>query len=663
MTTAPRSAISRLAVLIGLFGGVAAEVRAEGGAEEAFRRIDQDQDGSISESELAAQTGRPTPEVKRDLRLFDRDGDGRLDQAEFATWPTLFGRDRGGRLPDPFARLVDRYVVLVDNHWDDWDADASGTLSPDEFSQGLTDALGLPITLQPVRAAHAAALAAEAEKYFGPIPCDLNKDGIVAREEARLAVEMLLGVRLLGGQSLRSPGGSVLNLCHFRQLDRDRSDTLDPAEFRNLGVQGVDPAALFAPADLDRDGQLSLDEWWWQIPFGGMDPVNEFRGLDTDFDALVDREELRKVPSYKLRVAEHALPGFDLDGDGKLSLGEYRFSPLGVPLVDWYREIRDDDGKLSFAQFVGLADQFILLGWHYFERFDVNADGVLDRGEFNFHARTPEALYTLNADGTGWKKLFELKGYPVIGSPVVSPDGQTIAFDGWQVRATNGRFDATGPPTVFAVDIDGKNPRQLCQGQMPSWSADGKRFACSRTQGAYGIAIMSAGGQEQQRIGAHGWSAQWSPDGKRIAYYEGNNLLVYDVETSQSHDVLGAGHAYRQIYWNMCWSPDSKQICFKGISAQGKEELALVDAAGAERGLKVRFSGEPFSSKFAWHPHENRIVFAKPCPERQVIQLFQFDPKTDDPPALVPGQDPASHNEDPCWTPDGKRLILVKGIY
>lgn len=197
---------------------------------------------------------------------------------------------------------------------------------------------------------------------------------------------------------------------------------------------------------------------------------------------------------------------------------------------------------------------------------------------------------------------------------------------------------------------------------MPNWSPDGKLFACSRNEGGYGIAIMTLDGQEQRRIDG-GWSAQWSPDGKMIAYYEGNRLMFYDVESGQSRDVLGAANVYTQIYWNLCWSPDSKQICFKAQRRDGESDVALVDVARAERGLKVRYTGTSFNPKFAWHPTEGRIVFAMHCPQRRALQLYQFDPATNDPPALVPGQNPESNKGDPCWTPDGKRLIVTCGGY
>jgi Tol biopolymer transport system component len=502
----------------------------------------------------------------------------------------------------------------------------------------------------------------------------------VTREEARGTVEFLLGVQMLGSQPVRLPGPArpgaamlppgwefanvplrsskahVLNLIHFRQLDGDRSGALNQRELGNLGVAGLDPSTVLAGCDADKDGQISPAEWW-QVPIAGAaNTIAEFQAVDGNQDGYLDREELQNVPSYKLKVASHALPAFDFDGDGKLSLGEYRFTPLANPLVDWNRDLADADGSLTFAEYIDRSEPFVLLYWNYFQKFDLNSDGVLDTDEYSFRARTPEAVYGLNADGTGWAKLFQWPGYPVCGSVAVSPDGRKIACDAWKV----GQGQA-GRPMVLVADIDGQNVRELCQGQMPSWSPDGKFFVCSRIEN-HGVWIMTADGEEHRRVG-DGWSGQWSPDGKKIAYYLGPRLLVYDVETGMSHDVLDEARAYEQVFWNMCWSPDSRQICFRGISMEQREELVLVDAAGAERGIKVRFGGEPFSSKFAWHPTASRLVFSKPCPERRIMQLYEVDPRTDAPPVLVAGQDPHTHNEDPTWTPDGKRLILVRGNY
>jgi hypothetical protein len=45
------------------------------------------------------------------------------------------------------------------------------------------------------------------------------------------------------------------------------------------------------------------------------------------------------------------------------------------------------------------------------------------------------------------------------------------------------------------------------------------------------------------------------------------------------------------------------------------------------------------------------------------VQLYEFNPSTDVAPKLVEGQDIARNNTDACWTPDGKRLIVISGDF
>ena len=46
-----------------------------------------------------------------------------------------------------------------------------------------------------------------------------------------------------------------------------------------------------------------------------------------------------------------------------------------------------------------------------------------------------------------------------------------------------------------------------------------------------------------------------------------------------------------------------------------------------------------------------------------MVQLYQFNPNTADPPVLVAGQDVTRNNTDACWTPDGKRLLIISGDF
>lgn len=110
--------------------------------------------------------------------------------------------------------------------------------------------------------------------------------------------------------------------------------------------------------------------------------------------------------------------------------------------------------------------------------------------------------------------------------------------------------------------------------------------------------------------------------------------------------------------------PDGKRLCFTGVRADATQEVASIQTSGEEPELKIHYSGKVnINADFAWHPKEDRIVFAMSCPERGFVQLYEFNPTTADPPELMAGQDVARNNTDACWTPDGQRLIIVSGDF
>ena len=246
------------------------------------------------------------------------------------------------------------------------------------------------------------------------------------------------------------------------------------------------------------------------------------------------------------------------------------------------------------------------------------------------------------------------------GSPAVSPDGKQLAFDGRSIKPRTSS-------TMFVMSIDGSEPKQLRSGMMPNWSKDGK----SLTFSTGGVRIMKLDGTTyldgtaEKIFAKSGWGAQWSPDGKRIAFYEGTAIKTYDVAAGTIDTVLeGNEHAYRQFYWNMTWSPDSTRLCCKATKPDGTNEIVTLNMIGEKPKLKVHHSTKlGLNGDFAWHPRGDRIVFSGTCPERRGAQLYEFNPDQDAPPKLVVGQDPTRNNTDLCWTPDGKRLIVVSGDF
>ena len=618
-----------------------AQQMAEQAVSQSFASADRNRDQRLSLDEFLLKRGEANA-ARRDFLLFDQDADAALNLAEFSAVPTVVAAEHRGPLPDPMQAVVDQVMTALDKSLDDWHK----TPKVEVDARGFLTAFSLRFQkfgMQP------------AEKEADP---DNNQK--VTREEARRFIEIQFGVRRADGKLLREPGGRVVNYMLYLHVDQNKNDKLERAEFIERSYGDASVAKEFDAADINHDDSLSFDEWCRVPGRSYVDPVTEFRQMDTNFDAYVDPHELLAgTPDWKKPLVIGVLPGCDLDRDGRLSLAEYRLTMSANMVLPWHTKLTDSDGDgtLSFAEFRFEPMLFPLLRVLYFNRLDADSNGSLDPKEFSFTLKVPDEFFVMNADGTGWKSLFLFEGHPACGSPAVSPDGKQIAFDAWPLKQQGGS-------AVFVMSIDGGDPRQIDTGMMPTWSKDGSQLACSRNSPKYGVWLMGLEGADHQFL-AQGWGAQFSPDGSQIAFAEGTALKVYDLNTRETHTVLdGEDNPYQQIYWNSTWSPDSKRLCFKGIKADGTQEVATVQMTGDKPELKVHHSGKLFvNGDFAWHPTEDRIVFSMTCPERSKTQLYEFNPNKADPPTLVKGQDETRNNTDISWTPDGKRLIIVSGDY
>lgn len=633
-----------MAIAAGSAQGLAADEKkfAAEQVSKAFAKADRNGDQQLSLEEFLVDRA-PAEVAKRDFLLFDLDADDALRLAEFSTVPTVIEAEHRGPLPDPMQVLVDQVMSALDKSLNNWNEKPKVEVDARAFT---------------------AAFSKRFEKYTPQLAdreADPDGNGKVTRDEARRFLEIQFGIRRGDGKLLREPNGRVVNYMLYLHVDLNKNDKLERAEFIERSYGDASVAQEFDAANADKDDSLSFDEWC-RVPGRSMtDPVTEFRQMDTNLDAYVDlRELMAGTPEWKHTLAASVFPGFDLNKDGQLSLPEYRLTMPANMVLPWHTLLADpdDDGTLSFTEFKFEPMQFPLLRLLYFNRLDVNSSGNLDPKEFSFTVKVPDEFFVMNADGTGWKSLFVFEGHPACGSPAVSPDGKSIAFDAWPLKQQGGS-------ALFVMSIDGGNPRQLCTGMMPTWSKDGQVLACSRNDASgSGVWLVDLVGDKQERIEA-GWGAQWSPDGTTIAFTQGAALKSYDIQTATLRTVLdGEANPYQQIYWNSTWSPDGKRLCFKGSKADGTLEVATVLTTGDKPELKVHHSGKvALNADFAWHPQGDRIVFAMHCPERSHVQMYEFDPDKNAPPTLLKGQDETRNNTDMCWTPDGKRLIVVSGDY
>lgn len=288
-----------------------------------------------------------------------------------------------------------------------------------------------------------------------------------------------------------------------------------------------------------------------------------------------------------------------------------------------------------------------------------------------------QKICEINANGTGFRDLYVVPGNVSVGSPTVSSDGTTLAFEATIYSSSRGRFVESGQrqtvvmtvPTsdlpVTAKDtlgfrIDGRGqPRTFPNigfGVMPSWSPGGNRLVCSMV-GQRAVFVMRKDGTEATNLHPQGWAAKWSPDGRMIAFVNqrnGNRLTVYDLVEDEEFAI--GSSSYRNIRAGFDWSPDSRSIAFCATTRTGQYEIARVNVL--ERGQhEVLRRGVP-ALRLSWHPDGSRLLYSdvRKRPQRLVTIPTRGEQAQ---PQAVAGIPSNLSADIATWSPDGKKIIFV----
>ena len=542
-------------------------------AQRNFKVVDFDHDGALTYEEFCVLPGMlpidqrgsvpdPVADLEAEalktwralLKTADRNQDAKLSAAE---WPQAAAKAKLA----PFGEL--KFAV--------WDADGNGTVDEHEAQRLIAVGYG---TEYPdgtrVRSSNGRVLFVSWIRV-----ADKNADHVVSRAEfvtsywltppdrAKLFTDLDKNNdgELNCTEMLNSPGLNIDALGMFLAYDKDLDGLLSATEvFGNAssGATKQQVAHSLEACDDDHDGKLSLGEYMLAPAGMGYVTLKLFDCKDSDKDGYLGWPEFyTEETPVLIGLAWELFRRFDRNHDGRLGLDEFEFSvdSLNVPLDVVFR-IKDSnrDGRLTLTE-VFTQPEPATGDAHDLERYrirlaratdkfrqdDADGNGSLDLAEFTrarqkAAADLPETpgeystrLFIADSDGSNMKQLTDLPDFQKQGSPVWSPDGKFIAFDGW--RPQNGQ--TVGSSQVVIVQADGRNPRVLGDGAMPSFSPSGHRLAFSNSRGG-GVWIVSSQGPDYElvEIDPKGWGTDWSPDGR----------LVYSVNTPG-----GANLVWRQL--------------------------------------------------------------------------------------------------------------------
>lgn len=197
---------------------------------------------------------------------------------------------------------------------------------------------------------------------------------------------------------------------------------------------------------------------------------------------------------------------------------------------------------------------------------------------FDFVDDTGVHIATIDPDGRGRTALTSASG--VQESPKWSPDGESIAYDGFPFPFDEANFAIS----IWVMDADGSDPRQLTSGALdvePVFSPDGTRIAFGRISGdspdgqLEAIYVINSDGTGLHEVVAPRAGLEhpdWSPDGRLITF----NIAPESPSAADSGSVLAVrqdGSGLRVLqqattalkFFKAVWSPDGRSMlsgCF-----------------------------------------------------------------------------------------------------
>jgi dipeptidyl aminopeptidase/acylaminoacyl peptidase len=204
-------------------------------------------------------------------------------------------------------------------------------------------------------------------------------------------------------------------------------------------------------------------------------------------------------------------------------------------------------------------------------------------GRFLVYSRTADGfdqVFIAATDGSSLRRLTTDRR--TNWSPILSPDGKTIAFmKGWQVSIG-----------IYVIQTDGTGERRVTHGAVPGfdsmeWSPDGIKILYASGPNDAGQFLWTVGldGEPEHRVvdtpGRSDFAPTWSPDGLSIAWLSQapggvTRVMVARADGSNRLEISEPGDWFLPQ-----WSPDARHVlAVDGRNGGGQPIVAILDPLG-----------------------------------------------------------------------------------
>ena len=348
-------------------------------------------------------------------------------------------------------------------------------------------------------------------------------------------------------------------------------------------IGNIAPSSIWAisvkggkPAQVTDDKSLNVGPIWMSDGRHLLYVSNEKGGRDVFLVAL-DASGKPLGPSVRLTTGLNAqMISLSAAGD------RLAYSAFTHAANIWSIRIpKDGPVSISEAQPVTTGNQTI-------EGIDVSSDGKWLAYDSNLNGN--QDIYKMPIGGGEPEQLTNDPSDEFL--PVWSSDDKEIAFYYWK----KGNRDLT------LMMADGSKLQQLTDDpaseSYPDWSPDGLRLVFTSEQTGRGELFAISRENKEAKWGtphqltSNGadQGAEWSPDGRLIAYTNSQGLWIISAEGDEPGSLVEVGDpAIQSRIRHTAWSKDSRTVYYLAYDAEKRASFWSVPASGGEAKLLVRF--------------------------------------------------------------------------
>ncbi len=217
-------------------------------------------------------------------------------------------------------------------------------------------------------------------------------------------------------------------------------------------------------------------------------------------------------------------------------------------------------------------------------------------------------IWSMNSDGTDRKQLTTDPHSDTW--PVLSPDDRSIVF----------MSDRGGSDNIWRMDIDGKNQTRLTSEQSeryPVFTPDGSFIVYNSWNSGKGTVwkMPVAGGKATQVITDSSYLATVSPDGKLLAYYDPDKIVVVPIDGGPPIKTFDGNNNKLQ------WSPDGRALTYL-VNRDFVPNLWMQPLDGGEAKQLTNFTSQGISN-YAWSRDGKQLVVARTTFRSDVVLISE----------------------------------------